>query len=100
MSCGVFSSIPVLPVVIQPHPRESLSGWLSALANVYRVSLGTFVDGFGHTLVLRSEKGHYDRPPADRELTVFPPFGLLEALQVETGVGMETLRPMTLIGVE
>ena len=98
MSSGVFSSAPVLPVVIRPHPGESLSGWLRALARFYRLSLEAYLNRLGKPLVRSKRETRYDT--ADRRLTVFPDPELLLALQVDTGVGMATLRAMTFIGVE
>jgi hypothetical protein len=92
MNNGVFSSAPVLPVVILPYPGESLAGWLRALAGFYRLSLEKYLNRLG--------KPRHERPPADRELTVFPKPDFLQALQVDTGVSMATLRAMTFIGVE
>jgi hypothetical protein len=97
MNNSVFSSAPVLPVVIPPYPGESLSGWLHTLTDFYGLSLAAYLKRLGTPLV---SKGTSRFDSADRRLTVFPEPELLLALQVDTGVSMATLRAMTFIGIE
>src|ERR1017187_10498509 len=98
MNNSVFSSAPVLPVVIRPYPGESLSGWLHSLTDVYGLSLAAYLNRLGTPLVHSKGGTRYDS--ADRRLTVVPEPAFLQALQIDTGVGMATLRAMTFIGIE
>jgi hypothetical protein len=98
MSSGVFSSAPVLPVVIPPYPGESLAGWLRALADFYGLRLAAYLNRLGTPLVHSKGTNRYET--ANRRLTVFPEPELLLALQVDTGINMARLRAMTFIGIE
>jgi hypothetical protein len=98
MNNSVFSSAPVLPVVIPPYPGESLSGWLHTLTDFYGLSLAAYLKRLGTPLGRSKGTSRYDS--TDRRLTVFPEPELLLTLQADTGVSMATLRAMTFIGIE
>ena len=98
MNNSVFSSAPVLPVVIRPYPGESLSGWLHTLTDFYGLRLAAYLNRLGIPLVHSKERIRYDS--CYRRLTVFPEPAFLQALQIDTGVGMATLQAMTFIGIE
>jgi hypothetical protein len=98
MNNSVFSSAPVLPVVIRPYPGESLSGWLQTLVDFYGLNLSAYLNRLGVPLARSKARTRYDS--SYRRLTVCPEPALLQALQIDTGIGMGTLRAMTFIGIE
>lgn len=76
-----FVRPPRLPVVLPPQPGESLSGWLRAMTEMYRVGWRDFL----HALGLKA-------PARPRSLDINPPWPWLLALEEQTGVSAVFIR--------
>ena len=88
-----FSSMPTLPVVPLPAPGEALGGWISAIAELYGVSMADYVGRLG---VPR----HWITAAIERDLVFRPLPRVMEQLQLDTGIAPERLRSMTFAGLD